>query len=59
MSSRRGQLGKPAVAIVTESEYRELTRKRLDFKEFLINLAPSFESLELARDPLPMRFVEL
>ena len=48
-----------AVVILAERDYDRLTKKRQDFKAFLMNSDPGFEGLELTRDPSPMRDVKL
>jgi antitoxin Phd len=49
---------KDAVIMLAEAEYERLTGRRPDFKEYLMN-GPSFDGLDLTRDPSPMRDVEL
>ena len=48
-----------AVVILAERDYHKLTKKRQDFKQFLMNSEPGFEGLDLTRDPAPMRDVKL
>ena len=48
-----------AVVILAERDYDKLTKKRQDFKSFLMSSDPGFEGLDLTRDPSPMRDVKL
>jgi hypothetical protein len=43
------------VVIVAERDYDKLIGKRQGFKKFLMRSGPSFEDLDLTRDPSPMR----
>jgi len=49
---------KDAVVVISAERYAELTGQRQGFKDFLMS-GPSFEGLDLERDPSPMRDVEL
>jgi hypothetical protein len=49
---------KDAFVIMTEAEYDRLTGKRMGFRDFLMQPA-GLESIDLTRDPSPMRDVEL
>jgi prevent-host-death family protein len=46
------------VVVISAKKYEELTGKRPNFKEFLLQ-GPSFEGLDLTRDRSPMRDVDL
>ena len=48
-----------AVVVLAENEYGKLTGNKPDFKEFLLGEGPSFEGLDLSRDPAPTRRVKL
>lgn len=43
-----------AVVVISAEKYAELTGSRPSFKDFLFE-GPSFEGLDLQRDPSPMR----
>jgi prevent-host-death family protein len=49
---------KDTVVVISAEKYAELTGKRRNFKEYLLE-GPSFEGLDLERDRSPMRDVEL
>jgi antitoxin Phd len=49
---------KDAFMVVTEEEWERMSGKRPDFKEYLMS-GPSFDGVDLTRDPSPMRDVEL
>jgi hypothetical protein len=49
---------KDAFMVVTEEEWERMNGKRLDFKAYLMT-GPSFEGVDLTRDPSPMRDVDL
>jgi antitoxin Phd len=49
---------KDAFMVVTEEEWERLSGKRPDFKEYLMT-GPSFDGVDLTRDPSPMRDVDL
>jgi prevent-host-death family protein len=48
---------KDAFMVVTEEEWERLSSNRPDFKEYLMT-GPSFDGVDLTRDPSPMRDVE-
>jgi len=47
-----------AFMVVTEEEWERMIGKRPGFKEYLTT-GPSLEGLDLARDPSPMRDIDL
>lgn len=47
-----------AVVVISAEVYAELTGRTLDFKEYLLG-AVGLDELDLARDPSPLRDVEL
>jgi prevent-host-death family protein len=49
---------KETVVVLAEHEYERLAGTRPDFKQYLMT-GPSFDGLDLARDPSPMRDVVL
>jgi prevent-host-death family protein len=55
---QRVQRRQEAVVVLAEAEYQRLTGARPDFKDYLMN-GPSFDGLDLTRDPSPMRDVPL
>jgi len=48
-----------AVVVLAERDYNKLTRRTLDFKQFLFAKGPSFEGLDLTREHTPPRQVKL
>ena len=53
--SRRGD----SVVVLSQSQYDELTGKKFNFKEFLLQPIPEFEELDLRRDKSPTREITL
>ncbi|MEO6809741.1 MAG: type II toxin-antitoxin system prevent-host-death family antitoxin [Isosphaeraceae bacterium] len=49
---------KDAVVVISAETYAQLTGKRLDFKEYLLQ-GVGLDELDLTRDQSPMRDVEL
>ncbi len=49
---------KDTVVVISAARYAELTGQRQSFKDFLLN-GPSLEGLDLERDKISMRDVEL
>jgi prevent-host-death family protein len=49
---------KDAVVVISAEKYSELTGKKLDFKEYLLQ-GVGLDELDLTRDQSPMRDVEL
>lgn len=47
-----------AVIVLSERDYEKLTRKKRDFKQFLMGEGPSFEGVDPARDETPSRQIE-
>ena len=50
--------GREAVVVVSAADYRKLTSPGVTFREYL-RLGESLDGLDLARDPSPVRDVEL
>ena len=48
-----------AVVVVARRDYEKLTGKRMGLKQFLLSKGPSFQGLDLRRDPSPLRKVKL
>lgn len=48
-----------AVIVLSESDYKKLTGKRSDFKQFLLGGGPTLEGVDITRDRSPMRDVKL
>jgi prevent-host-death family protein len=48
-----------AVIILSERDYKKLSGKRPDFKQFLLGKGPTLEDVDLTRDRSPMRDVKL
>jgi predicted Zn-dependent protease with MMP-like domain len=48
-----------AVVVLAEQDYNKLTRRTLDFKQFLLAKGPSLEGLDLTREHTPPRQVKL
>ena len=48
-----------SVVVLSQSQYDELTGKKLSFKEFLLQPIPEFEELNLSRDKSPTREITL
>ena len=53
------QRRRDAVVVIGRKDYEKLTGRRPSFKQFLLGKGPSFEGLDLRRDPSPMRKVNL
>ncbi len=50
---------KDAVIVLSEAEYQRLTGDRPGFRDYLLEIGPSLEGLDLTRDHSPSRDVSL